>query len=141
MNEISQPYPTVGLHDLHINQGEKLNRKVLYLFNNMQAKYNKDPESTLAYINSLSGGANKQQQKKKPKIINKKDDNKLIGEYDLNIDTYCLKCKIKTNNKPRSKVFDTGKNIRIECECATCGSKKSQFVNEKFVNENMKKNK
>ncbi|CCU56332.1 unknown similar to AMEV120 [Mythimna separata entomopoxvirus 'L'] len=135
MTETLKAAPSINLDDLYINAGN-FSRKVKQVLNNIENKYRKDPEGTINYLNNLSAGAKSVQKRKLKGENNKNQVNELIGEYQMDSDVYCLKCKNKTGNMPASKVYNNGKNIRIECKCKDCGSKKSKFANKNFLNDN-----
>lgn len=137
MNSISQPCETINLDDLYIHAGN-YSRKFKQVLNNLQAKFDKDPDSTVAYIDALASATvtkNSRRSKSKNKTSQKKikdgqedeEEDYLIGTFNFDDVLYCLKCKKHTKNKPEAQVFYTGKNIRIRCQCETCGSGKSKF--------------
>ncbi|AAG02826.1 hypothetical protein AMV120 [Betaentomopoxvirus amoorei] len=138
MEEAFKSFPTINLDDLYIN-ANSYSRKVKHVLNNLQNKYEKNPEETLQYLESLSAGA-KPQIRKKPKVnnTNKEKVNELVGEYQIDSELYCLKCKSKTGNKSSAKVYNTGKALRLECECNKCGTTKSTFTNEKKLSNSKK---
>ncbi|CCU56038.1 unknown similar to AMEV120 [Choristoneura rosaceana entomopoxvirus 'L'] len=138
MAELIKPCLTMNLDDLYID-GPKFSRKVTHVLNNVQNKYIKSPEATLQYLDSLCAGV-KQPIKKKQRVNNpnKEKINELIGEYQIDGELYCLKCKKKTGNKSSAKVYNTGKALRLECECCSCGTTKSTFTNKKNLSNSKK---
>jgi hypothetical protein len=144
MSITSESNPTASLDELYIHASTEkgnISRKLKQMLYNLQTKYNKDPDGTLAYLNDLSAGVRSNTKKKPPKNMNKNPSPKIefLGECDLNQDIFCLKCKNKTKNKSGAKVYNTGKNIRVECECNDCGGKKSKYCKRDDLPENLKK--
>ncbi|BAO49534.1 ATP-dependent DNA ligase [Alphaentomopoxvirus acuprea] len=120
--------PIINLDNLYIHNGNK-SRSFKQLLNNLQAKYLKDQEKTIDYLNTYDNIAGKNIKKKNGSTkVKEGAKHELVGIYKDAPPIHCIVCKSVTKNIDPVQVYFSQNKTRLKCTCINCNNSKSSYI-------------